>query len=314
MSAFIKQIAQLEQCLGYSLPHVKTDFPLKVPLTFVTQIKQSATHEALLAQVLPVEAENTPAPGYQQDAVGDLKAQRDPALLQKYHGRALLMASPRCHIHCRFCFRRHFPYEQSVGQAALEQALTTLKEDTQLHEVILSGGDPLTLSEGQLLSLCKRLEEISHIRTLRIHSRSPIIAPDHCPQEKWLAWAAQSRLNIVLVTHCNHADELNETSAALLKQWRQAGITLLNQSVLLKGVNDDETTLETLSHALWAHGILPYYLHQLDKVVGAAHFEVSDQRARQLLQYLRSRLPGYLVPKLVREIPGTLSKTPVEAS
>ncbi len=314
MSAFIKQVSQLAQQIGAPLAEIKTDFPLKVPQTFARQLSLSSTPEALLAQVLPVEAENLPATGYHHDAVGDLNAQRSPALLQKYHGRALLIASPRCHIHCRFCFRRHFPYEQSIGQKQLNKALRQIADDPSLHEVILSGGDPLTLSEAQLLRLCKAIEAMSHIRTLRIHSRSPIAAPEQCKLDQWLEWVSHTRLNLVLVTHCNHPDELSDLSHTLLRKWRTAGITLLNQSVLLKGVNDNTTTLVQLSHALWAQGVLPYYLHQLDKVAGAAHFEVSDDKALQLLQYLRTHLPGYLVPKLVREQAGAPSKTPLEAS
>ncbi len=310
MSAIIRDIRQLSEQLGQSLASVDTPFPLKVPAHFAGRIAVGG--EALLAQVLPTAAENADTPGFSADAVGDLNARAAPALLHKYHGRALVMLSPRCHIHCRFCFRRHFPYEDTVGTAAWRATLDYLRQHEDIHEVILSGGDPLTLSEAQLTERCRQLEAIGHIQTLRIHSRSPVAAPDMTPRGPFLDWARNSRLNRTLVVHCNHPDELSEATAEVLARWRQAGFTLLNKSVLLKGVNDREDTLERLSHTLWAQGVLPYYLHLLDRVQGAAHFEVSEARGVALIQYLRQRLPGYLVPRLVREIPGEPCKTPVE--
>ncbi len=311
MSAIVKDIKTLSAQVGRPLAAVETDFPLKVPRHFAQRIAD-CDHDALLAQVLPVVEEHQHAPGFHADAVGDLNARTAPALLHKYHGRALVMLSPRCHIHCRFCFRRHFPYEQTLGQDAWQATLDYLRQHPEIHEVILSGGDPLTLSEPQLIERVRALEEIEHIQTLRIHSRSPIAAPDLTPQGAFLDWAHTSRLNKVLVVHCNHPDELSEATADVLKRWQAAGFTLLNQSVLLQGVNDCEATLEALSHRLWQQGVLPYYLHLLDRVQGAAHFEVDEARGVALIQYLRQRLPGYLVPRLVREIPNEPCKTPVE--
>jgi len=311
VSAIVKDIEALAQRIGRRLPPVETNFPLKVPAHFIERIA-TCDHDGLLAQVLPTAAENQTVPGFSADAVGDLNARPAPALLHKYHGRALVMLSPRCHIHCRFCFRRHFPYEQTLGQAAWQTTLDYLHRHEEIHEVILSGGDPLTLSEAQLTDRVRALEAIPHIQTLRIHSRSPIAAPALTPQGRFLHWARHSRLNKVLVVHCNHPDELSKETAEVLARWRQAGFTLLNQSVLLRGVNDQEATLEKLSHSLWAQGVLPYYLHLLDRVQGAAHFEVSASRGIALIQYLRQRLPGYLVPRLVREIANEPCKTPVE--
>lgn len=288
-----------------------SDFALKVPKHFAQRMNRGNPQDPLLLQVLPRALEKQRVPGFSQDPVGDLKANPTPALLHKYHGRALLMTSPRCDIHCRYCFRRHFPYESQINQRHWQTALQQIAQDSSLQEVILSGGDPMTLSEPQLLHLSQNIEAIGHIHTLRVHSRTPIVAPDKAPQNAWLDFCQSSRLKIVLVVHCNHPQELSEHTAKLLQRYQQAGITLLNQSVLLKDINDQAETLEQLSHALFQQGILPYYLHQLDKVNGAAHFEVSDSKAQILIQHLRQHLPGYLVPKLVREVAGTAYKVPV---
>ena len=315
VSAILRRVEQLEQHCGLetgTLPRVETAFPLKVPARFARRMDGSAD-DPLLRQVLPVEAEHDTVPGFSTDAVGDRAARRTPMLLHKYHGRALVMLSPRCHIHCRFCFRRHYPYEETLGEDAWQATLDYLRRHEDIHEVILSGGDPFTLSEPQLTARCRQLESIEHLRTLRVHSRTPVVAPDLAPSGSWLEWAAASRLQVAVMIHCNHPDELAEDTAALFARYRQAGLTLLNQSVLLRGVNDDETTLERLSHTLWGQGVLPCYLHLLDRVQGTAHFEVDAARGRQLIEYLHRRLPGYLVPRLVREEPGAPSKTPVEA-
>lgn len=290
---------------------IESDFKYKAPQHFIEQIKHGNRHDPLLKQILPLQQELTLVSGFSSDPVGDFKKNPQPSLIHKYHGRVLLIASPKCDIHCRYCFRRHFPYEEHANQRYWQEALNTIARDESLHEVILSGGDPMSLSETAVLKLSRQIEKIAHIRTLRIHSRTPVVAPDKAPQNQWLQWAAKSRLNIVIVVHCNHANELSEQTATLLAQYKQANITLLNQSVLLKGVNDRADILEALSHKLFTQGVLPYYLHQLDRVQGASHFEVSDRRAHSLHQALRSKLPGYLVPKLVREISGEPYKTPL---
>lgn len=286
-------------------------FEFKAHADFLAQIEPGNANDPLLKQILPVRAETLVHPDFKLDPVGDLQANPLPSLIHKYRGRVLLMASPRCDIHCRYCFRRHFPYEAQINQRHWQQALQQIAADTTLHEVILSGGDPFTLSENALLDLVQKIEAIAHIDTLRIHSRTPIVAPSKAPQSHFLEWAKQSRLNKVLVVHCNHANELSDKTAELMQHYRAAGFHLLNQSVLLKGVNDNAETLAKLSQQLFKQGILPYYLHQLDRVQGAAHFEVDNETARSLVEKLRRRLPGYLVPKLVVEIAGEPHKTPL---
>lgn len=285
-------------------------FPLKVPRHFAEQIEKSNPQDPLLLQILPRKVEKRLVVGFQPDPVGDLNANPIPSLLHKYHGRALLMTSPRCDLHCRYCFRRHFPYEQ-VKQPHWQAAITQIQADESIQEIILSGGDPMTLSEPQLIQLMQQLAQIPHLHTLRIHSRTPVAAPDQAPQKAFLEFCQQTHLKIVLVVHCNHANELSNETAKLFDTYRQAGITLLNQSVLLKGINNEAETLIKLSHRLFQQGILPYYLHQLDRVAGAAHFEVEDNQAAQLMHQIRQKLPGYLVPKLVREIAGKPYKMPL---
>ncbi|HHT00828.1 MAG TPA: EF-P beta-lysylation protein EpmB [Thiomicrospira sp.] len=286
-------------------------FPLKVPQDFLEQIKPGEANDPLLKQVLPIKAELEINDAYSKDPVGDLLKNPSPALIHKYHGRVLLIASPKCDIHCRYCFRRHFPYQEQTNQRHWQQALKAISEDKTIHEVILSGGDPMSLNENTLMDLIESIEKIEHITTLRIHSRTPIVAPSKAPQNALLAWAKKSRLNKVLVVHCNHANELSEKTAGLLKCYRESGFQLLNQSVLLKGINDSSETLIELSHALFKQDVLPYYLHQLDKVQGASHFEVIDKDALKLMNAIRPKLPGYLVPKLVREEAGKPNKSPI---
>ena len=288
-----------------------SSFAYKAPQHFLEQIDFSNPQDPLLLQVLPTQNELNFTAGYSQDPVGDFKKNPAPSLIHKYNGRVLLIASPKCDIHCRYCFRRHFPYEEHANQRHWQAALDSIAKDHSIHEVILSGGDPMSLSESALLKICQQVAEIAHITTIRIHSRTPIVAPNKAAQTSWLEWVKSTRLNCVLVVHCNHANELSEETANLMLKYRQAGITLLNQSVLLNNINDTSQTLIELSHKLFAQNILPYYLHQLDKVQGAAHFEVSDVEALQLLDEIRKQLPGYLVPKLVREISGEPYKTPL---
>lgn len=292
-------------------PFEQSVFPYKAPKDFLEQMDLTDLNDPLLKQVLPVEAENIHHLNYAIDPVGDLKKNPTPGLIHKYQGRVLLIASPKCDIHCRYCFRRHFPYEAHSNQRHWQTALQKIAEDNSIHEVILSGGDPMSLSEGALLKLIESIEKIDHIKTLRIHSRTPIVSPSTAPQKALLCWAQASRLNKVLVVHCNHANELSSKTETLLKKYRQAGFQLLNQSVLLKDINDSAPSLIALSHALFNQGVLPYYLHQLDKVQGAGHFEVDDQTAKLLVEEMRTQLPGYLVPKLVRETSGEASKTPI---
>ncbi|WP_040727941.1 EF-P beta-lysylation protein EpmB [Thiomicrorhabdus sp. Kp2] len=286
-------------------------FPFKVPSDFLQQIAVNDFNDPLLKQVLPSKQELTNMPGFTADPVGDLLKNPTPSLIHKYHGRVLLIASPKCDIHCRYCFRRHFPYEEHSNLRHWQKALDQIAKDKSIHEVILSGGDPMSLNEAALLRLIESIEQIKHIKTLRIHSRTPIVSPSSAPQKALLTWSKQSRLNKVLVVHCNHANELSDKTQSLLELYRVAGFQLLNQSVLLKDINDTADRLIELSHKLFEQGVLPYYLHQLDRVQGASHFEVDDNKAKALMEEIRSQLPGYLVPKLVREIAGEANKTPI---
>lgn len=285
-----------------------SDFPIKVPMHFAQRIQPGNPQDPLLKQILPGLAERQAHPEFNRDPVGDTQASRLPTLIQKYHGRALLMTSPRCDIHCRYCFRRHFPY-QEVKKHHWQAAINALSEDRSLREIILSGGDPLTLSENSLLALIHELEAIPHITTLRLHSRTPIAAPERGHPSALLSKLQTSRLHTVLVVHCNHPNELSDETAACLQAWQKAGITLLNQSVLLKGVNDSAETLEQLSRALFRQGVLPYYCHLLDKVDGAVGFYTENHQAWAIFEQLRRRLPGYLVPRFAQEIAGEPYKT-----
>jgi EF-P beta-lysylation protein EpmB len=237
------------------------------------------------------------------DPVGDLAARAAPGLLHKYRGRALLAMTGACAVHCRYCFRRHFPYADESAVRDPAPALEHIARDAGIHEVILSGGDPLTLSDRRLADLVRSLATIPHLRRLRVHTRLPVVLPTRVT-DACLAALTQTRLPCVVVVHANHANEIDEAVGAAFANMRAAGITLLNQSVLLRGVNDDADALAHLSEALFEAGALPYYLHALDKVAGAAHFEVGESRALAVMDALRVRLPGYLVPRLVREQAG----------
>jgi len=256
--------------------------------------------------------EDEEVPGFTGDPVGDLDANAVPGVLHKYRGRALLVLTGACAVHCRYCFRRHFPYgEQRLDEAALDRAIDYLAADPEITEVILSGGDPLVLSNRRLARVIEALAAIPGLRRLRIHSRLPSVRPERV-DAGLCRLLAESGLPVVLVAHVNHADELTAASRAAFERLRASRVTLLNQAVLLAGVNDDETALADLSEALFGQGVLPYYLHQLDPVAGAAHFAVDEARGRALVEALRRRLPGYLVPRYVVELPGEPSKTPVE--
>ncbi|MTW21236.1 EF-P beta-lysylation protein EpmB [Allochromatium palmeri] len=287
-------------------------FGLKVPRPFAECMRRNDPKDPLLRQVLPLAAEQQRVAGYVEDPVADATAERVPGLLVKYAGRALLMATGACAIHCRYCFRRHFPYQNfGPSQARLERALEDIAGNTQLSEVILSGGDPLMLSDERLEALIERLDGLAHLKRLRLHSRLPVVLPSRLT-DRLGTILTRGRLPSTLVIHANHPHELSEAVRSALLDWRAAGVTLLNQSVLLRGVNDRIETQVELSERLFACGVLPYYLHGLDPVAGSAHFQVSDAEARGLLEGMRARLPGYLVPRLVREIPGAHSKRPLE--
>lgn len=290
------------------------DFVLKVPRSYVARMRKGDPDDPLLLQVLPVAAETQVVEGFVTDPVGDMERRAAQGLLHKYQGRALLIATGACAVHCRYCFRRHFPYgEESALQQGWQPALDHLRADPTIHEVILSGGDPLSLSDRRLEQLTDGLQAIAHIRRLRIHTRYPIVLPERI-DVGLLDWLQGVRLQKVVVMHANHAREIDESVREACRRLSGAGVTLLNQSVLLKGVNDRVDALTALSEALFETHVLPYYLHVLDKVQGAAHFDLPEARALQLHRELTAQLPGYLVPKLVREIAGQPSKTAVVAT
>ena len=286
-------------------------FPLRVPRGFVARMRRGDPSDPLLRQVLPLDDEMRPMPGFGLDAVGDGAAKTAPGVIQKYRGRALLVATGSCAIHCRYCFRRHFPYaEETAARDGWREAVDLIRQDASIEEVLLSGGDPLSLSNGKLAELTGALADIPHLRRLRIHSRLPIVVPERV-DDGLMGWLSTLPWPVTLVVHANHANEFDGTVDAALGRLRAAGVHLLNQAVLLRGVNDSVDALGALSERGFAAGVLPYYLHQLDRVAGVAHFEVDDAHARALHAGLAARLSGYLVPRLVREIPGDTGKRPL---
>ena len=284
-------------------------FPLRVPLAFVERMRPGDPRDPLLRQVLPLEDELAEVPGFAADPVGDDAALVAGGVLHKYRGRALLVTTGACAVHCRYCFRRHFPYADANASAdGWQSALDYLRSQPDVTEVILSGGDPLTLSDRRLKTLADALADISHLRRLRVHTRLPIMNPARI-EDALLDWLAGTRLDPVMVIHANHANEIDATVAEALARLGSRGVTLLNQAVLMRGVNDSADALADLSERLFEAGVLPYYLHLLDRVRGAAHFEVPEAEAVALHAEVAARLPGYLVPKLVREIAGEPGKT-----
>lgn len=284
-------------------------FPLRVPEAFLARMRPGDPADPLLRQVLPLDAELEDTTGFDADPVGDGAALAAGGVLHKYRGRALLVTTGACAVHCRYCFRRHFPYADANASADRWQgALDYLRQRSDLAEVILSGGDPLTLSDRRLAALVEELAALPHLRRLRIHTRLPIMDPDRIGPAL-LSWLTGTRLEPVLVIHANHANEIDTAVAAALARLRERGVMLLNQAVLMRGVNDTVAALAALSERLFAVGVLPYYLHLLDRVRGAAHFEVPEDEALALHAALAARLSGYLVPKLVREEAGEPAKT-----
>ena len=286
-------------------------FPLRVPRGYVARMRRGDPRDPLLLQVLPGAAELVPTPDFTTDPVGDIASSTAPGLLHKYAGRALVVTTGACAVHCRYCFRRHFPYaEQSALRQGWEPVIARLQADPSIHEVILSGGDPLSLSDRRLTQLTDELHAVRHVRRLRIHTRYPLVLPERV-DAGLLKWLARVPLQKVVVVHANHANEIDAQVQRACTDLASVGATLLNQSVLLAGVNDSVATLAQLSESLFATRVLPYYLHLLDKVQGAAHFDVDERRALQLHRELTATLPGYLVPRLVREIAGAPAKTPM---
>jgi EF-P beta-lysylation protein EpmB len=298
------QVLGLPQALAERAVKESQQFPVFAPLQFVAKMRPGDPEDPLLLQVMPMAAEGDRVVGYSSDPVGDLQASLQPGLLQKYAGRSLLITTGACAIHCRYCFRRHFPYE-SVPKSPddWQPALDRIAEDGSIDEVLLSGGDPLTLADAQLGGLIARIERVRHVRRLRIHSRLPIVIPQRVTT-RLSDVLRGTRLRVVFVIHANHPRELDGPVEVAVERLVDCGSLLLNQAVLLRGVNDDVDVLEELCRRLVNNHVMPYYLHQLDPVQGAAHFEVPIQQGQRIVEQLRLRLPGYAVPRYVQEIPG----------
>lgn len=285
-----------------------TQFPLRVPRNFVDRIEKYNLNDPLLKQIIPLEDENYHSPGFSHDPVGDINAIAETGVIHKYKNRVLLITTAGCAINCRYCFRRNFPYADSVlGTKKISQAIQYIRNHQDISEVILSGGDPLLLQDEKLFNLIYQLQEIVSIKRIRIHSRIPIVLPSRITTE---FCNKLNKINIpcVFVVHSNHVNELNDDVKQACKKLKQQNITLLNQSVLLKNINDNPQQLCLLSEKLFVFGIIPYYLHLLDKATGTAHFEVEQSTAIGLMQQIKKQLPGYLVPKLVREQAGAKNK------
>ncbi|OUS18494.1 EF-P beta-lysylation protein EpmB [Gammaproteobacteria bacterium 50_400_T64] len=295
-------------------PVAQQAWSLRVPLPYVQRMNKGDIDDPLLKQVLPLGAEMLAAPGFSRDPLGEEDANPVPGVVHKYQGRALLIISPACAIHCRYCFRRHFPYEDNtLGRKEWQMALDYLASDKSISEVIYSGGDPLAANDNFLLWITQQIATIPHIKRLRIHTRLPLVIPSRI-DPSCLHWMTATRLKVVMVWHINHPNEIDQAVSQAAQRLKRHGIELLNQTVLLKQVNDSVYTLAELSEKLFDVGIMPYYIHRLDKVSGAAHFEVSDNKIQQLQQALLNALPGYLVPRFVCEQAGALSKLPLPLS
>lgn len=284
---------------------------MRVPRHFVELMEKGNPHDPLFLQVMPLSDEFLTSPGYSEDPL-DEHDTAGKGILHKYDSRVLLMVRTGCAVNCRYCFRRHFPYaDNAVSKHQWLDVLDYLRNNSQINEVIFSGGDPLMAKDDHLSWLANEIAAIAHIKRLRIHSRLPVVLPERISRE-FVEWFTALPLQKVLVLHANHANEMSETLKARLNTLREKGVTLLNQSVLLKEINDSADAISDLSETLFEAGVLPYYLHVLDKVQGASHFYVSDDKGRAIMEEAIKRLPGFLVPKLVREIGGQPGKTPID--
>jgi EF-P beta-lysylation protein EpmB len=289
----------------------ESGFDFLVTQAFAARMRPGDPDDPLLRQVLSTDADRQPAAGFTADAVGDGASRARPGLLHKYAGRALLVTTAACPIHCRYCFRRQFDYgADQLHRARLESAVDWLAERPEITEIILSGGDPLMLGDRRLTAISDALARLPQLKRLRIHSRVPITLPARI-EDELVEWLAQLPWSVVMVVHANHAREFDEQVGAAISRLRAAAVTVFNQAVLLAGVNDDVESLAELMETGFDAGVIPYYLHVLDRVAGAAHFETSGGRGPALIEALRRRLPGYLVPRLVRERAGTPYKLPV---
>ena len=314
LAAAVTDVYELLTLVGVSADAVgarqAADFPLKVPRPYIARMRFGDADDPLLRQVLPTADENRPAPTHEADPLREAEAGIGVGVLRKYAGRALVIAAGACAVHCRYCFRRHFPYHEH-RQDSRFPALEAVRADATIAEVILSGGDPWLLTDGHFAALVDAVAAIDHVKTLRIHTRLPVVIPQRVTPALVDA-LANTRPRVVVVLHFNHPREVDADCVRALDAL--ADFTLLNQSVLLRGVNDDAAVLAELSERLFAAGTLPYYLHMPDAVAGTAHFDVPTERALAIHRDLAARLPGYLVPRLVREVPGAAAKQHIVAS
>lgn len=298
---------QLPKNLAESL--AEQQFKTRVPLGFAERMQKGNPQDPLLLQVLAIREELTISEHYTSDPLQESTTNPIPGLIHKYASRVLLTLTGACAINCRYCFRRHFPYEENnPGRAGWDEAFRYIQNDKQINEVILSGGDPLLTKDVILDELLEKLSLIDHVKTIRIHTRIPVVLPERI-NNGLLNCLEKTRFNKVIVLHCNHPQELDQNVADACSALRQAGCHLLNQSVYLKGINNNAQILAQLSERLFSFGVLPYYLHVLDKVQGAAHFDTQINQVLDTYQIMQSLLPGYLVPRLAREEPGLLHKT-----
>jgi len=303
------RLLELDADVAAAARTATTDFPLLVPRGFAARMRPGDPRDPLLLQVMPTAAERVPAVGFNADPLDEAATLAAPGLLRKYPGRGLLLVAGGCAVNCRYCFRREFPYAESgVSQAGLAAALDAIAADGSLTEVILSGGDPLLLDDARLADLVRHLEAIPHLRRLRIHSRLPVVLPSRVTDDL-LAILTATSLAAVVVIHANHAQELDGSVEHATRRLAAARALVLNQAVLLAAVNDSLDAQQALAERLVAIGVVPYYLHLLDRVAGAAHFEVAESRATALHRALRESLPGYAVPRLVRALPGARAKS-----
>lgn len=315
LSDLIRSPQELSELLGLNVEDLSSGadklFELRVPRFFAGLMKKGDINDPLLQQVLPAAAELNEVSGFSSDPLKESGFNKSPGLIHKYHGRVLLIAANQCAINCRYCFRRHFPYQDNhLGRDEWLGTLEGISKDSSISEVILSGGDPLAQSDKQLKWLTEQIQQIPHVKRLRLHTRLPVVLPDRINDE-CLNWLKNQRLQTSIVLHINHPQEISPELISACARLKEAGIRLFNQSVLLKGVNDNVGTLAQLSEDLFSAWIQPYYIHQLDHVAGAAHFLVDESRAKALYHQLRAQLPGYLVPLLTQEIAGKTAKTPL---
>lgn len=311
LSEIISDHNVLANYLNLNIEEVNTTFALKVPLKFVQKMKKGDPYDPLLLQVLPLKEENIITPDFSFDPLQEANANPTSGILHKFKNRVLLTISSTCAVHCRYCFRRYFPYSDNHPSLKdWDKQLEYIRSRPEIIEVILSGGDPLMATDAHLSKFIEKLESIPHVKYLRIHTRIPIVIPERI-NESCLAWLKKTRFKTTMVLHCNHPQELCDDIKKAVNALKAIDITVLSQSVLLKNINDNLQTLTQLSFALHDHGILPYYIHLLDQVQGSQHFKVEDEIINQLVQSLPCELPGFLLPRFVREVPGAEHKIPI---